>query len=135
MPQATRTVSVQRKNRVGMVGRRPCLRLVRSSWMARRPRVWVGSSFMTKGRRTRADVLAGSGSAVLGLRDLPDHEADVRIARERRRLEHALHDERRHHLIDLEDADTGERLARAALGRLPQLALRLQDVEELVDAL
>src|SRR5882672_4801306 len=114
MPHATRTVSVQRKNRVGMVGRRPSLRLVRSSWMARRPRVWVGSSFMTKGRGTRADALAGSQSAVLGLRDLSDHEADVRVARERRRLEHALHDEGLHHLIDLKDADTRERFARAS---------------------
>src|SRR5882724_6470215 len=98
-----------------MVGRRPALRLVRSSWMARRPRVWVvGSSFMTKNRRAPANALVGSGSVVLGLRNLSDHEADVRITRERRRLEHALHDERLYHLIDLKDADTRERLARAA---------------------
>ena len=34
-------------------------------------------------------------STMLGLGNLPDHEADVRVARERRRLEDALHDERR----------------------------------------
>ena len=62
-----------------------------------------------------------------------DHEADVRVARERRGLEDALHDQRLDVLIDLEDDDARELLARVEL--LPELALVLQDVEELVDAL
>src|ERR1700733_5500075 len=70
---------------------------------------------------------------VLNLGEYVDHEAHVRIARERRRLEHALHDDGLHVLIDLQNDDTGKVLARVRL--LPQLALALEDVEELVDAL
>jgi hypothetical protein len=62
-----------------------------------------------------------------------DHEAHVRVAGERRGLEDALHDDRLDVLVDLEDDDAGELLARVEL--LPDFLLRLEDVEELVDAL
>src|SRR5258707_10518385 len=131
MPQATSTVSVHSQKRVGMTGSRPSRRFALDSCIARRPRVWLGSSFIAE-RRSTAKVFGTAslpparalGSMMLGLGDLPDHEADVRVARERRRLEDALHDERLNHLVDLQDADARERLAGAALRRLPQLALR-----------
>src|SRR5262249_7429844 len=72
---------------------------------------------------------------VLGLRELADHEADVGITRERRRLEHALDHQSGHVGADGEEAAAGDRLALPARRRPPQLALGLQDVEELVDAL
>src|SRR5205085_10727309 len=71
-------------------------------------------------------------ASVRGLRNRTDHEAHVREAGERRRLEHALHDDGLHVLVDLEHHDAGEVLARVEL--LPDLALALQDVEQLVDA-
>src|SRR5258705_4026946 len=105
MPQTTRTVRVQSQKRGGMEGS-PSRRLAFDSWTASKPRVWVGSSFIAERPLTAKLVDAASRQLVparalgsmLRLGDLPDHEADVRVARERRRLEDALHDERRHHL-------------------------------------
>src|SRR5690606_24968537 len=81
----------------------------------------------------RAGFSFSSLTAAGRLRDVVHHEADVREAGERGRLEHALHDDRLHVLVDLEDDDAREVLARVEL--LPHLTLALQDVEELVDAL
>src|SRR6185369_4868069 len=109
MPQATSTVSAQSQKRVGIAGRRPAFLFARASSMATRPRVWFCSSLIAERPASPLE------SVMLVLGELPDHEADVRIAGERRRLEHALHDESLHHLVDLQDAHAGERLVRAAL--------------------
>src|SRR5262245_2823661 len=74
-----------------------------------------------------------SAAAFARLRDAANHEADVRVTRERGRLEDALHDDGLHLLVDLENDHAGEFLPGARL--LPNLTLGLEDVEELVDAL
>src|SRR5882757_9712648 len=107
MPQTTRTVRVQSQKRGGMEGS-PSRRFAFDSSTASKPRVWVGSSFIAERPSTAKIVDAAFGrlsparalGSMLGLGDLPDHEADVRVAGESRRLEHALHDERSDHLVD-----------------------------------
>src|SRR6187402_1860340 len=67
------------------------------------------------------------------LAEATDHEAHVRVARERSRLEHALDDQRFDLAIDLQHHHAAELLTGVQL--LPELALVLEHVEELVDAL
>src|SRR6187402_525154 len=82
---------------------------------------------------TTIDWFADSLTTIASLCHATDHEAHVRVARERRGLEHALHDQRLNLAVDLQDDHAGEFLARVDL--LPELALVLEDVEQLVDAL
>src|SRR5262245_13289004 len=112
-----------------MIGQRPCLRLSRASSIAGRP--LTCSSFTTYAGAAEA----APSLLLMGLRQLPDNEAHVRVAGQRGGLEDALHDQSRDVLIDLEDDHAGERLAARPLHALPELALALQDVVELVDAL
>src|SRR5688572_4250400 len=91
------------------------------------------SLFPPSGGGGRAGYSESSALGAVGLGQALRHEADVRVAREGRRLEHALHDQRGDTLVDLENGDSGERLAGVDL--LPQLALALEHVEELVHAL
>src|SRR3569623_2095357 len=67
------------------------------------------------------------------LAEAPDHEAHVRVTGEGGRLEHALHDERLNLTVDLEHDHARKILAGVQL--LPELALVLEDVEELFAAL
>lgn len=67
------------------------------------------------------------------LRDHVDHEANVREARERCCLEHALHDNGRDVLVDLEDDNAGKLFVR--IEALPVFALLLQIAVELLNTL
>src|SRR5262245_60850704 len=101
-------------------------------------------AWLTEGRpRSRAPV-AANRLELLGRRlpaarrallrpEPPDHEAHVRVAGVGGGLEDALYDERLHLAIDLKNDDARKLLSRVQL--LPELALVLQNVEELLHAL
>src|SRR5450631_3858867 len=78
-----------------------------------RPRPRSSRSWWTDGSPGGFRSPGGFGSvmwnrSVRRLRERVHHEADVRVARERRRLEHALDDDRLDLLVDLEDDHAGE---------------------------
>ena len=84
--------------------RRPAARSSRACWMDGEPAV-PGLLLVLLGGRGH---LARERALLGATWELADHEADVREAGERRRLEDALHDDGRHVLVDLEDAHAGE---------------------------
>src|SRR5690242_16759543 len=99
-------------------------RCSRASFSDGRPRC-LGSRTAVTATKPRP-CRGGSGTAA-GLAEALRHEAHLGVAGECRGLEHALHDQRGHALVDLEDGHAREGLARIDL--LPELALALQNVE------
>src|SRR5687767_8991350 len=78
---------------------------------------------VTRREDSVAAALAATLAAALAL--LINEEADVVVAAESRRIEHALHDERGELLVELEDDHSGERRIRR-VRRLPGLLHELE---------